>query len=166
VNSVSDDVFVTIQRFLYLEASYLDRRAYSEWLTLLTDDVHYRVSAKINRDASLPPLDFAFIDSDATGLRQRVDQISNPRLTHAENPPSLARRFVCNLQAEYGDNDNEYIATTNLLVYRTRPEQPQGNLYAGMCHDILRRVEGKLRLARRNVELDQSMLYGAVSILF
>ena len=55
----------------------------------------------------------------------------------------------------------------NLLVYRNRPNVPDGGLYAGERHDVLRRVDGELRLARRLVRLDQTILYGGpLSTLF
>ncbi len=163
---VSDTIYLSIQRFLYLEADLLDRRDYRRWLALLTDDVTYRVSAQVNRDAHAGPLTYAIIDEDARRLKARVEQIADAKLTHAENPPTLTRRFVSNLRATDTGRDGEYKAVSNILIYRARPDMPDGALYAGERTDTLRRLDGALRIARRDVQLDQSLLHGSVSTLF
>jgi 3-phenylpropionate/cinnamic acid dioxygenase small subunit len=163
---VSTEVYLAIQRFLFVEAGLLDRRDYRRWLSLLTDDVSYRVLAQVNRDGDAGPLPYAIIDENALRLKARVEQVVNSKLTHAENPPTLTRRFVSNVLAVQGGRDGEYAVTSNILVYRTRPHLPEGALYAGERNDILRRVDGALRIARRDVQLDQALLYGSMSTLF
>ena len=163
---VNDDIYIAVQRFLNREADCLDRRAYREWLALCTDDIHYRVTAQLSQDATAGPRDYAIINEDASGLKARVDQISDPRLTHAENPPTLARRFLSNLQVEHGDGPDEFLASSNILVYRTRPQLPEGGFYVGSRRDLLRLVNGDWRLTHRVVCLDQTILFGGVSMLF
>lgn len=154
-----------IQHFLFAEAAMLDRRNYRGWLSLLTEDVHYRVTANVNRDADVGPLPYALIDEPAARLKARVEQILNAKLTHAENPPSLTRRFVTNVMASAGERTGEFVATCNLLIYRTRPDIPDGALYAGERTDVLRRVDGTFRIARREVHLDQALIHGSISTL-
>ena len=164
---VSVELYGEIQRFVYREAALLDRRAYREWMGLLTDDITYRVVAQTTRDAADAAREYAIIDEDAGGLRLRVEQIATPRLTHAENPPSLTRRFVANLLVSAADGASEFLVETNLLVYRSRPGVPDGVLFAGERQDLVRRVAGALRLARRLVRLDQTVILGGpVSTLF
>jgi 3-phenylpropionate/cinnamic acid dioxygenase small subunit len=163
---VGDDVYVSVQRFFSREADCLDRRAYQDWFKLWTDDLQYQVTAQLNQDAAAGAKDYAIIDDDAEGLKARIDQISTPKLTHAENPPSLARRFFSGLDVRQGGGPDEYVASANVLVYRTRPEMPQGGFYVGTRHDVLRRVNGEWRLARRSVRLDQAIMYGGVSTIF
>ncbi len=93
VGAVTDPVYLSAYRFLSTEACLLDRRAYKEWLNLLTDDIHYRVTVQLNQDAASGVKDYTIMDENAFALRARVEQIASPRLTHAENPPTLARRF-------------------------------------------------------------------------
>jgi 3-phenylpropionate/cinnamic acid dioxygenase small subunit len=165
--AVSADTYSVVQRFVFREAALLDRREYREWLRLLTDDITYRVVAQTTRDAADPAREYAIIDEDVGGLKLRVEQIATPRLTHAENPPSLTRRFVSNLIVSATIDPNEFVVEANLLIYRNRPGVPDGGLYAGERHDVVRRVDGELRLARRLVRLDQTVLYGGpVSTLF
>lgn len=164
--AASDDIYLSVQRFLSRETDLLDSRAYRDWFSLWTEDLDYRVTAQINQDAAAGACDYAIIEDDAAGLKARIEQIATPKLTHAENPPSLARRFFSGLQVEQGDCPDEYMASANVMVYRTRPELPQGGFYVGTRNDVLRRVNGEWRLARRSVRLDQVVLYGGVSTIF
>jgi len=163
---VPDSIYLSALRFLSKEGSLLDRRDYRGWLALLTDDIHYRVSAQINQDAAAGTKDYAIIDEDEGNLRARVEQIATPKLTHAENPPSLARRFFSSVNVEETEQSNEIIAYSNIMVFRSKPEIIDGGLYAGFREDLLRKVDGQWRLARRFVRLDHSTLYGCVSIIF
>ena len=165
--AVSDADYLAIERFLHREAALLDRRAFEAWLGLLTDDVEYKVTMQIARDAALGNVEYAIIDEGAGDLRSRVAQIGNPRLTRAENPAALTRRFISALEAHYGAAPAEIAAQSSLLVYRSRVLVPEGGVYVGERRDVLRRVDGALRLARRHVRLDHEIVFdGAVSTLF
>jgi 3-phenylpropionate/cinnamic acid dioxygenase small subunit len=163
---VSDGEFLEIQRFVHHETALLDRHAYKSWFDLLTEDIVYRVTTQVVRPTETGVLRHAIVDERATALKLRVDQISDPRLTRAENPPTLIRRFVSNLQATHAAPPDTFGVETNLLVYRQRATAPDGGLYVGVRRDLLRRMDGRLRIARRDVDLDQSFLRdGALSTL-
>jgi 3-phenylpropionate/cinnamic acid dioxygenase small subunit len=165
-SAVDNNLYIEIQRFLYREAALLDRREYSAWLALMAEDVHYRVTASVARDAGTTAVDYAIIDEKLPGLKSRIDQISNPRLTRAENPPSLTRRVVSNIEAFHADKQGELSAVSYLLAYRSRPSAPEGGFYVALRHDTLRQNNGDWRLARRNVHLDHIMIFdGALSTL-
>src|SRR5262249_19802932 len=111
-------------------------------------------------------LDYAIIDERMTGLKSRVDQISNPRLTRAENPPSMMRRVVSNIEAQHAGGPSEFSVESYLVAYRSRPGAPEGGFYVSVRHDRLRRSGAGWRLARRTVHLDHLMLFdGALSAL-
>ena len=166
IATVSDAAFLEVQRLLNREAALLDRRDYTAWFDLLTEDVKYVVTARVSRPAETGPLDYAIIDEDADTLRLRVLQIGDPKLTRAENPPTLTRRFVSNLEVEAAVPPNDYAAHTNLLVYRQRGTAPDGDFYAGRRRDLLRRDGGSLRIADRLVRLDHNVLFdGSLSIV-
>ncbi len=156
-----------VQNFLFHESSLLDSHAYRTWLTLIAPDIHYSVTTPLFRDAGAAPVDVAVIDEDIVALRARIDQLSDPRLTRAENPASRTRRIIGNLQVVASDRQDTYIASCNLLVHRCRPNIPEGALYAGTRRDILRRNDTGFTIAARTVALDHTVLQGgAVSILF
>ena len=166
LTAVDNGLFIEIQRFLFREAALLDRRDYRGWLALTTEDLHYRVTAAVARDAGTAAVDYAIIDEDVTALRSRIDQISNPRLTRAENPPSMTRRVVSNIEAYHAEQQGEVSVESYLLAYRSRPSAPKGGFYVAVRHDTLRRNGSDWRLARRNVQLDHTTLYdGALSTL-
>ena len=163
--TISDAEYSEILRFLYAEAALLDHRRFADWLRLLADGIRYRVAVCVIRDGGLANVEHAIIDEDSAGLNSRVEQISNPRLTRAENPPSLTRRFVSNVQARRLESG--YLVESNLLIYRTRTAVPQGSVYVGERSDTLVRLDGELRLARRDVRLDQEIVFdGAISTIF
>ena len=166
LRAVSDGLFVEVQRFLFREAALLDRRDYSAWLTLAAEDIRYRVTAAVARDAGAAPVNYAIVDENLSGLKSRIDQISNPRLTRAENPPSLTRRIVSNIEAHHGERQDELFVTSYLLAYRSRPSAPEGIFYVAVRNDTLRKSHSDWRVARRDVHLDQIMLFdGALSTL-
>src|SRR5258708_2864188 len=126
LRAVDNELYLEIQRFLFREAALLDRRDYVAWLSLATEDIRYRVAAAVARDAGAPAVDYAIIDEDLAGLKSRIDQISNPRLTRAENPPSMTRRVVSNIEAYHTGKQDELSVVSYLLAYRSRPSEPAG----------------------------------------
>ena len=67
---------------------------------------------------------------------------------------------------EPGDTASELKVYSNFLVYRTRAESEQ-DLYVGARQDILRRVDGAWKIARRKLVLDQNVLLPKnVSVFF
>lgn len=164
--AVSDAEYVEIQRFMHHEAALLDRREFLAWLDLLTDDIGYRISMQVARQAEAGPEHYAIIDEDADSLALRVHQLADPRLTRAENPPSLTRRFVSNLEATHAAPPDTFVVATNLLVHRARSRTQETGTYVGGREDVLRRSDGKLRLASRHVRLDHTTLHdGSMSTL-
>jgi ethylbenzene dioxygenase beta subunit len=165
-SAVDGDIYIEIQRFLFREAALLDRREYDAWLALTTDDIHYRVTAAVARDAAAKAVDYSIIDENLVGLKSRIEQISNPKFTRAENPPSMTRRVVSNIEAYHGNAPGEFSATSYLLAYRNRPSAPKGGFYVAERQDVLRKVGPDWRLARRSVRLDHIMIFdGALSML-
>lgn len=163
---VSDAAFLQVQRFLNREAALLDRRDYMAWFDLLTEDVKYVVTARVSRPAESGPIDYAIIDEDAEALRLRILQIGDSRLTRAENPATLTRRFVSNFEVGVAATPDDYVAHNNLLVYRQRGTAPDGDFYAGQRRDLLRRDGASLRIADRLVRLDHNVLFdGSLSVI-
>jgi 3-phenylpropionate/cinnamic acid dioxygenase small subunit len=165
-HSARHEVYVEIQQFLCREADILDDCEYDAWLALMTEDVTYRVTARVIREAGAPRVTYDLVNVDAAGLTRRVRQISNPKLTHAENPPSFTRRYITNLQAVSSAVAGEFGVTTNILIYRQRLESPAGVLYAGKRHDLLRQTAAGFRIAARHVVLDQAAFPGSVTVMF
>src|SRR5262245_36188005 len=124
--AVDEALYIEIQRFLFREAALLDRRQYGAWLALTTRDIQYLVTVGVSRDAGARAIDYAIIDENLVGLKARIEQISNPKLTRAENPPSMTRRVVSNIEAYHSKVSDEFFANSYLLAYRSRPSAPEG----------------------------------------
>ena len=164
--AVSDTEYVEIQRFMHHEAALLDRREFMAWLELLTDGIVYRVSVQVTRQGESGPEHYSIIDEDTDSLTLRIRQLADPRLTRAENPPSLTRRFVSNLEATHAAPPDTYTVVTNILVHRARARIKETGTYIGERRDVLRRLNGQLLIAERHVLLDHTILHdGSMSTL-
>ena len=47
--SPGDPRYSELQEFLFQEAELLDNGHFSEWLELMTEDIHYRMPVRLNR---------------------------------------------------------------------------------------------------------------------
>ena len=84
----------------------------------------------------------------------------------AEDPPSRTRHLITNVEVEPGDAETELKVHSNFIVYRSRAETEQ-DFYVGARQDMLRRVDGAWKIARRKMILDQNVLLAKnVSIFF
>ena len=153
--------WLELMSFYIREAWLLDERRLTEWLDLFTDDVLYFVPRRKNvlrRDAhrEVTPLgDLAVIEDDRTYLEMRVARLGTG-LAWGEDPPSRTRHLIGNLVAETLDG-GEVRAKTAFLVYRSHLETDH-QLLSGSREDVLRRVNGGWKVAKRTVLLDANVL--------
>jgi phthalate 3,4-dioxygenase subunit beta len=146
--------------FLYAEADLLDRRDLRGWLALLTEDIRYVVPVRVTTAHTLDGStleDMAHFDEDRYSLRKRVERFETEH-AWAEDPPSRTRHFVTNIRCSEGQSADELEAASNLLLFRSRGDVPEHDLLSGRRSDTLRRTPDGLRLARREVVLDESVL--------
>jgi 3-phenylpropionate/cinnamic acid dioxygenase small subunit len=101
----------------------------------------------------------AHVDDDLAALEMRVQRLESG-YAWAEEPPSRVRRFVTNLRVEAREGETEVEASVNLLVSRTRGEDPTADLFAGERRDVLRKTATGWKLVSRLVLLDQAVLAG------
>lgn len=152
-----------VEDFLYLEAELLDDRKLREWLDLFTDDARYWMPLRHNpfeRPADLKeelskPGEGYYFDDDKKSLKIRVERVY-AKNAWAEMPPSRTRHFVSNVRVKR-DDGSELEVRSNFLVYRTRMETDQ-DMFVGERQDLLRRVNGSFKIARRTIILDQAVL--------
>ncbi len=177
------DVLREVEQFLYREARMLDDRRFHEWLTLFTDDVRYWMASRTNRypksSKAISILDpdryveddvgredeLAVLDETKETLTGRVARLDTG-MAWAEDPPSRTRHMISNIEIEPGDVDSELRVYSNFIAYRSRAETEQ-DFYVGARQDVLRRVDGAWKIARRKLILDQNVLLAKnVSIFF
>jgi 3-phenylpropionate/cinnamic acid dioxygenase small subunit len=164
---VTPELQLDVERFLFREAELLDSARYDDWLALMTDDIRYwmpvRETVSEQKDAVRGAREMTVFDDDKEFLKARIQRL-HTGLAHAETPPSRTRHFLSNfdLTAQAG---GEIDAACNMIVYQTRLERTEA-FYVGRREDRLRRVDGKWRIARRKIVLDQTLLPRTISILF
>jgi biphenyl 2,3-dioxygenase beta subunit/benzene/toluene dioxygenase beta subunit len=157
-----------IVEFLYLEAELLDSNRFSDWLALLAEDLHYEMPVRTTQFLSSGQgfQEVAFFDDNLQSMRTRVRRLETDT-AWAETPPSRTRHFVSNVLVRPASQAKEYAVSVNFLVSRSRGDQGYQFL-TGRREDILRRdPTGQLRIARRRILVDQTVLTATnLSILF
>jgi len=151
-----------IEDFFYREADLLDERRYEEWLDLFTEDTHYWMPLRRNvprdepeREFTRPGVDANWFDEGKDTLTRRVKQILTG-IHWAEEPPSRICHIVSNVQIVRATLD-EVEARSRFIVYRNRV-QTETDFLVGKREDLLRRMDGGLKIARRKIVLDQNVL--------
>jgi 3-phenylpropionate/cinnamic acid dioxygenase small subunit len=156
-----------VEEFLYREAELLDERRYEDWLALFTDDARYWMPMRRNvpadelaREFTREGADVNWFDEGKETLARRVGQIRTG-VHWAEEPPSRICHMVSNVQIlsarPAGPAPTEVAVKSRFLVYRNRVET-ETDVLVGKREDVLRRVEGHWKIARRKIVLDQSVL--------
>jgi 3-phenylpropionate/cinnamic acid dioxygenase small subunit len=156
-----------VEAFLYREADLLDERRYEAWLELLAEDVQYWMPMRRNvphdegdREFTREGADVNWFDEGKDTLTRRVRQILTG-IHWAEEPPSRICHLVSNVQvlsaSPAGPAPTEVAVKSRFLVYRNRVET-ETDVLVGKREDVLRRVEGGWKIARRKIVLDQNVL--------
>jgi len=158
---IAETDYAECRDFLFDEAAILDARDYQRWLSLLAPEIQYRVTAGVVRYASDQPMEFLILDDRLIDITTRVNQISNPKLTFAENPAPFMRRFVSNIRASQSSTTDTFQVDSSILVYRQDASVAQPYLISGSRHDLLRRAGGALQLLKRHIQLDESVIPSA-----
>jgi len=150
-----------IEDFLYEEAALLDAWKLDAWLALLTDDAYYRVPSNDRPEAD-PRATLFTIADDIARIRSRITRLTD-RNAHAEFPPSRTRRIISNVRIV---ERNPLRVEANFVVYRHRANEDVRQ-YVGRYRYVLRREEGRLRIAGREAILDAMELasLGLVSFI-
>ncbi len=150
-----------VERLYFLEAALLDAHNYDEWIQLFTDDVHYfmpirRTRSKRELDQVFTqPGEMAWFDDNKMILQGRVAKIATGT-AWAEDPPSRTRHLITNIRVVENLVDELHVES-NFHLYRTRLKSEEQS-WIGSRQDVLRRVEGKLMIAKRTILLEQTLL--------
>jgi len=163
------DVHFEVEQLYYEEAELLDEGRFTDWLDLLADDLEYWMPTRTNRLRRQQAMSIAvrgeaaFYDETKESLAWRIRRFDSG-MAWAEDPPSRTRHLVSNVVVRHVDpsqyagfTDDDYVARSAFLVYRNRLQHEE-NIFAGQRTDLLRRIDGVLRIARRTILLDQAVL--------
>jgi ethylbenzene dioxygenase beta subunit len=98
----------------------------------------------------------AFFKDNLKTLHMRVERLAVGG-AWAEIPPSRMCRIVSNIVVDPGEADGEYKVRSKFFLFRSRLEAEEDTYY-GSRADLLRRVDGVLKLASRKILLAQTVL--------
>jgi 3-phenylpropionate/cinnamic acid dioxygenase small subunit len=148
-----------VAQFFYREAELLDSNRLEEWLELLAEDIAYEMPLRMTRERGQPDISsqMGHFSEDRRSLQLRVKRLGT-EFGWAENPPSRTRHFISNIRVENTPKPDEVKARSNFLLYRSRGSSTDADLISGERQDLLRKLDGGWKLARRLIIADQSVL--------
>lgn len=154
----ADGVYREVRSFLLREARLVDDREFEAWLDCMTEDVTYEIPIRTvrDRDVDEPFLEMGHVEDDRYRLEKRLERLRTD-YAWSDNPPSRTRHFVSNIEID-AVHDDELDVISYLLLARAAGDDPGTDLLSGKREDVLRRVDGDLKLAERRLLLDQTAI--------
>jgi len=160
----TDPAHQAAHQFLVEEAALLDAADYAGWLDLLCADIRYLMPVRVTtaRGAGFDTLaDMGHFDEDMYALRKRVQRLATDH-AWTEDPPSRTRHFVTNVRTFRGsafpDGGVEFVVESAVLLFRSRGDTREADLVSAGRTDLLRETAAGLRLARREILVDEAVL--------
>ena len=155
-----------VVEFLEEEAALLDDARLVEWLELLDADLIYRMPTRETRymgkgDGFAKSM-YHFDENKAT-ISMKARRFTSFDSAWAENPPSRTRRFVTSIRVYPGEETGAFEVSSSILMLRTRDAV---EFVSARRDDILVERGGELRLKRRTILVDQSVLRTANLAVF
>lgn len=168
-SEVTPELQHEVEQFYYREARLLDGRQYQTWLGLCTPDIQYVMPARTNPlvdntekgRESMIGVERELEDRASDGLPVRDESMPYLAMrvqrayvanSWAENPPARTRRIIGNVEIRL-EASGELSVTNNFHLFYSRPGSPSF-LYAGQRRDVLRRDDGDLKIASREIVMD------------
>nr|BAC54157.1 oxygenase small subunit of phthalate dioxygenase [Terrabacter sp. DBF63]BAE45083.1 phthalate 3,4-dioxygenase small subunit [Terrabacter sp. DBF63] len=160
-----DQRHLMANQWLVDEAWMLDAQSYSDWLDLLTDDIHYlmpvRVTTALGAGFDTSP-GMAHFDEDKYSLSRRVARFLTEH-AWTEDPPSRLRHHLSNVRAFAADLDghlveDHLVVESATLLFRSRGDVREGSFVSAGREDVLRRTPEGWKLARRTILVDDSVM--------
>jgi 3-phenylpropionate/cinnamic acid dioxygenase small subunit len=159
--SASTPLYGEIVDFLYREARLLDRDRHLEWLELLTDDIAYRMPMRktlYRRDGRGFDGSGNHFNDDRLSLGLRARRNVEIPSAFDRDPAPRIRRMVSNIEVFEGSGADECEVLSSIVVLRSRFDNVTWDMISGVRRDIIRRTSDGLRLAKRTILVDQSLL--------
>ncbi len=145
-----------IEEFNTEYAQLLDEGNLYDWPKFFTDDGFYRITGRENADEGLP---IGLIYCDGMGMLIDRTRAIVKTTMHA---PRYLRHYNSNVQVlGVGDND-EIEARSNYLVVETLMEDETRIFQAGRYDDVFARVDGGLKLKKRDCVYDSLIIPNAL----
>ncbi|PHR62106.1 MAG: aromatic-ring-hydroxylating dioxygenase subunit beta [Robiginitomaculum sp.] len=159
---VGSEIHNRITETLYEEALMLDNMLVLEWSYFVTKDISYTVPLRATRlleesDKSIVR-SMMHMDEDYNSLMMRVGRLTRTKSAFAEDPPSRTRRLITNILVDSTNKPDEFAVTSYGILTRNRYEEHNTQVVSFVRHDILREIDGELKLAKREIIVDFAVL--------
>jgi phthalate 3,4-dioxygenase subunit beta len=154
-----DPAHLAAHQFLVEEAALLDAADYPGWLDLVTEDIRYLMPVRVTTARGAgpgPQPGMGHFDEDMYALRKRVQRLATDH-AWTEDPPSRTRHFVTNIRTFRHDHASLRVESA-LLLFRSRGDTRAADLISAGRADLLRQTEDGLKLARREITVDEAVL--------
>jgi phthalate 3,4-dioxygenase subunit beta len=154
-----DPAHLAAHQFLVEEAALLDAADYPGWLDLLCEDIRYLMPVRVTTARGAPvsaKAGLGHFDEDMYALRKRVQRLATDH-AWTEDPPSRTRHLVTNVRTFRAEGDDLRVESA-LLLFRSRGDTREPSLISAGRTDVLRATPDGLRLARREITVDESVL--------
>jgi 3-phenylpropionate/cinnamic acid dioxygenase small subunit len=152
-----------VSELIAREATLLDRRRWDEWINLYTEDAVYWVPSWASEEETTtdPELHLNLIYlRNRGGLEDRVFRIES-RDSYASMPLDRTVHVIGNVLVENA-NGEEIEAVANCLVHTYGKKG--GMTRASLYDFLLRRIDGKLKIARKKITFIDDRLVGPVDV--
>ena len=137
--------------FLNEEARLADEARYAEWLALWTDDAVYWVPATTDPGAD-PDTHLSHIYDNRARIETRVKMLQSG-YRYSQEPPSLMRRLVSNVEVEKAEN-GELVAQSNFILAELSVQaKHEMHWWVGRTTHRLRVARGALKMCAKKVVL-------------
>jgi anthranilate 1,2-dioxygenase small subunit len=148
-----------VETFNAAYAAALDEQRLSDWADMFTDDAHYVVLSRENFDRDLP---VGLIYCDSKGMiHDRAFALQQTAMF----APRYLRHLIANHQILAEERDGSIRARANYVVLQILFDRPDATLHqVGVYHDVFRRVDGALKLAKRHCVYDNLLVPNALCI--
>lgn len=156
-----DTQYNAVMHFLIEEAHCLDENLFRNWIDLLAEDVAYTVPVRqtMSRDEGrgfYPGMNWIY--EDLATIKFKLKRNLESDSAFAEDPPTRTRRLVTNVRVFETENPGEYLAQSSVLLRRNRGDNAVSDEISGRRDDIIRSTGGELKLVKRTVWLDHTVL--------
>ena len=156
----NDERHLLAHQFLVDEAYLLDAQQYADWLDLLTEDIHYvmpvRVTTALGAGFDTSP-GMAHFDENKYSLSRRVARFLTEH-AWTEDPPSRLRHYITNVRTFAAEDDDHLVVESAELLFRSRGDVNEAAFVSCGREDLLRVGHDGLKLARRTILIDESVI--------
>jgi 3-phenylpropionate/cinnamic acid dioxygenase small subunit len=160
--ALGSQAYNAVAEFLYEEALLLDELRLVDWTDCLAEDLIYTAPLRQTRHFSDQQKSIVrtvkHFDETHASILSRVGRLTQTSVAWAEDPPSRTRRLVTNILVDATDKPDEFDATSYVLLARSRFEDTDMMVLSMVRYDRVRLVEGRMKLTKREIIIDQSVL--------